>query len=554
MKNIVNATMISTMLLCCAAMQAQHPVADYEIIPLPEKVEILKGEPFELNANTVIAYPDGNDMMRKNAEFLREYVEKATGMRLGLTTTPPRQNFIILALNAKQTTGPEGYRLVVDGKGVSLTATAENGIFYGVQTLRKSLPIVQTAVVNLPAVQITDEPRFSYRGIHLDVSRHFFDVDVVKQTIDMLALHNQNTFHWHLTDDQGWRVEIKKYPLLTQIGSVRQRTVIGHNTPIYDNTPTGGYYTQEQMREVVEYAKERYITVIPEIDMPGHMMAVLACYPEFGCTGGPYHVAEEWGIANDILCAGNEKVYSFIEDVLDELVEIFPSKYIHIGGDEAPRVRWEHCDKCQALIKQLGLVKDDEHSAEDKLQSYFMNRVEKYLNGKGRQIIGWDEILDGDPSQTATVMSWRGATGGIKAAKTGRDVIMTPNGFVYFDYYQSERTNREPLAIGGLLPVEKVYSLDPVDQLSPEEQKHIIGVQANLWTEYVPYQEQLQYMYMPRVAALSEVQWCLPTQGDYENFKARLPRLVKLYQLLGWKYARHALPADFDHGQSSSLR
>jgi len=554
MRNIVKATMISTMLLCCAPIQAQHPVADYEIIPLPEKVEKLKGEPFELNPNTVIAYPDGNEMMRKNAEFLREYVEKATGMHLGLTTNPPRQNFIILALNAKQTTGPEGYRLVVDGKGVSLTATAENGIFYGVQTLRKSLPIVQTAVVNLPAVQITDEPRFSYRGIHLDVSRHFFDVDVVKQTIDMLALHNQNTFHWHLTDDQGWRVEIKKYPLLTQIGSVRQRTVIGHNTPIYDNTPTGGYYTQEQMREVVEYAKERYITVIPEIDMPGHMMAVLACYPEFGCTGGSYHVAEEWGIANDILCAGNEKVYSFIEDVLDELVEIFPSKYIHIGGDEAPRVRWEHCDKCQALIKKLGLAKDDEHSAEDKLQSYFMNRVEKYLNGKGRQIIGWDEILDGDPSPTATVMSWRGAAGGIKAAKTGRDVIMTPNGFVYFDYYQSERTNREPLAIGGFLPVEKVYSLDPVDQLSPEEQKHIIGVQANLWTEYIQYQEQLQYMYMPRVAALSEVQWCLSTQGDYEHFKARLPKLVKLYQLLGWKYAQHALPADFDHGQSSLLR
>ena len=532
---------------------AQQNVASYDIIPLPQQTQLKGGPAFELRNTTVIAYPDENEMMRKNAEFLREYIQKATGMKLGLTTNPPRMNFINLTLD-KSIKNTEGYRLVIDERGVSIAGGAENGVFYGTQTLRKSLPLVRNKeVVELPAVEITDEPRFGYRGIHLDVSRHFFDVDVVKQTIDMLALHNQNTFHWHLTDDQGWRVEIKKYPELTRFGSIRQRTVIGHNTPVYDNTPVGGYYTQDQMREVVEYAKERYITVIPEIDMPGHMSSVLACFPELGCTGGPYHVAEEWGIADDILCAGNDKVYDLIEDILDELIEIFPSKYIHLGGDEAPRVRWQSCPKCQARIHQLGLVKDDEHSAEDKLQSYFMSRIEKYLNGKGRQIIGWDEILDGEPSQTATVMSWRGVKGGIKAAKSGRDVIMSPNSNAYLDHYQSENTSREPMAIGGFLPVEKVYSFDPMDQLSTEEQKHIIGVQGNLWTEYIPYPEQLQYMYMPRVAALSEVQWCKPTQGDYEAFKARLPKLVDLYKLLGWKYARHALPADYDHGANALL-
>jgi len=400
MKNLIKVMLFSLLALCSIGLYGQQPAASYDIIPQPMKVQLKGGAPFELSATTAIAYPDGNELMRKNAEFLREYIQKSTGLKLGLTTNPTRMNCINLSLDSKLSTGKEGYLLVVDDRGVSLMAAEENGIFYGIQTIRKSLPILKEKVeqVALPAVQITDEPRFGYRGIHLDVARHFFDVDVVKQTIDMLVLHNQNTLHWHLTDDQGWRVEIKKYPELTRFGSIRQRTVIGHNTPIYDNTSSGGYYTQAEMREVIEYAKERYITVIPEIDMPGHMMAVLACFPELGCTGGPYHVAEEWGISDDILCAGNDKVYAFIEDILSELVEIFPSKYIHIGGDEAPRVRWQNCPKCQARIQQLGLVKDDEHSAEDKLQSYFMARVEKFLNSKGRQIIGWDEILDGDPS------------------------------------------------------------------------------------------------------------------------------------------------------------
>jgi len=525
---------------------AQQPSANYDVIPQPQQVQLKGGTPFQLNANTVIAYPDGNELMRRNAEFLREYVEKNTGMRLRLTTNPPRMNCINLSLDSKLKLGKEGYMLIVDDRGVSMMATAENGIFYGIQTLRKSLPIVKDAqVVDLPAVQINDEPRFGYRGIMLDVARHFFDVKTVKQTIDMMVLHNQNTLHWHLTDDQGWRVEIKKYPQLTKIGAVRDRTVVGHNTPVYDNTPYGGYYTQEDIREVLRYAAERYITIVPEIDMPGHMVAALACFPELGCTGGPYHVGEKWGISDEVLCIGNEKTFEFIEGVLDEIVEMFPSTYIHIGGDEAPRVRWHDCPKCQARIKAEGIVGDSEHSAEDKLQSYFMARVERYLNAKGRQIIGWDEILDGEVAPNATVMSWRGTAGGIKAAKMGHDVIMSPTTYAYLDYYQSENQSREPLAIGGFLPVEKVYQLDPMDQLNADEQKHIKGVQANLWTEYIAVPEHLQYMYMPRVAAIAEVQWCQPSVRNYEKFLIKLPRLVDIYQQSGWQYARHALPKDY---------
>jgi len=521
--------------------------ANYEVIPLPQHITTVKGDPFVLNASTQIAYPEGNALMKRNAEFLAEYIQKAVKLNLAIVSKAPNENAICLLLN-DQITNKEGYQLQVDKKLVKINGASENGVFYGIQTLRKSLPILQqSAAVSLPAVQIADEPRFGYRGIMLDVGRHYFDVDVVKQTIDMLALHNQNVFHWHLTEDQGWRIEIKKYPRLTEVGSIRERTVIGHNTPIYDNTPHSGYFTQEQAREIVKYAQERYITVIPEIDMPGHMVSALASYPELGCTGGPYKVLDKWGIADDVLCIGNDKTFEFIEGVLSEIIEIFPSKYIHIGGDEAPRTRWHDCAKCQERIRVEGIKADGEHSAEDKLQSYFMARVERFLNAHGRQIIGWDEILDGDVAPNATVMSWRGMTGGIKAAKLHHDVIMSPTTNVYLDYYQSENRDREPQAIGGFLPLEKVYELDPTpsDQLTPDEKKHIIGVQANLWTEYIAYPEQLQYMYMPRVAAVSEVQWCDGTHKDYELFKNRLPRLVDWYRVNGWQYARHALPENY---------
>lgn len=349
-----------------------------------------------------------------------------------------------------------------------------------------------------------------------------------------------NTLHWHLTEDQGWRIEIKKYPKLTEIGSVRQRTVIGHNSGEYDNTPYGGFYTQEEAREIVEYAQKRYVTIIPEIDLPGHMLAALAAYPELGCTGGPYEVCPNWGVFEDVLCIGNEKTIPFLEDIMTEIIDIFPSKYIHIGGDEAPRTRWQKCPKCQALIRKEGLKADKQHTAEDRLQSYCTARIEKFLNEHGRQIIGWDEILEGDLAPNATVMSWRGSAGGIKAAQMGHDVIMTPNTYCYFDYFQSEDTKNEPYdAIGGYIPVEKVYSFDPVEGLDEKQQKYVLGVQANVWTEYMTSPEQVEYMVLPRMAALAEVQWTQPGKKEYNNFLQRLGQLAKFYDRDGLNYAKH---------------
>ncbi|MDE5560630.1 MAG: family 20 glycosylhydrolase, partial [Bacteroidaceae bacterium] len=392
----------------------------------------------------------------------------------------------------------------------------------------------------LPAVEITDAPRFSYRGTMLDVSRHFVPLDSLKRYVDMLALHNINRFHWHLSEDQGWRIEIKSRPLLTELGSKRSETVIGRNSGKYDGIPYGGFYTQEEAKELVRYAAERYITIIPEIDMPGHMMGALHGYPELGCTGGPYEVWRQWGVSDEVLCAGNDETLRFIEDVLTEITEIFPSEYIHVGGDECPKTRWKECPKCQARIKQLGIKADDKHSAEEYLQSFIIGHAEKFLNSKGRRLIGWDEILEGGLAPNSTVMSWRGEGGGIEAARQKHDVIMTPNSYLYFDYYQTKDTENEPLAIGGYVPVERVYSYEPAPKaLTPEEQKYIIGVQANLWTEYVPTYSHVEYMLLPRLAALCEVQWSRADKKDYDSFIARLPQLVKLYDLNRYNYATH---------------
>ena len=420
-----------------------------------------------------------------------------------------------------------------------ISGPTEAGVFYGIQTLRKSIPVVQGMDIALPAVEISDYPRFSYRGAHLDVSRHFFPVDSVKRFIDMLALHNINRFHWHISDDQGWRIEIKSRPELTEIGSKRTETVIGHNTGKYDGQPYGGFYTQEEAKEIVAYAADRHITVIPEIDMPGHMQAALTAYPELGCTGGPYEVWKIWGISDDVLCAGNDETLKFIDDVLGEIIEIFPSEYIHVGGDECPKVRWKTCPKCQARIKALGIKGDKKHSAEAYLQSFIITHAEKFLNGKGRQIIGWDEILEGGLAPNSTVMSWRGESGGIEAAKQHHDVIMSPNTYLYFDYYQSKDVENEPEAIGGYLPIERVYSYEPMPKsLTPEEQKYIKGVQANLWTEYIPTFSQVEYMELPRMAALAEVQWTNAPK-DFKAFLPRLVRMTELYDRLGYNYAKH---------------
>ena len=516
----------------CGSVQEE---ANYQIIPLPQEIVTSQVNPFILKSGVKILYPEGNEKMQRNAQFLADYLKTATGKDFSIEAGTEGKNAIVLALGS-EVENPESYQLKVTDQGVTITAPTEAGVFYGIQTLRKSLPIALGADVALPAVEIKDAPRFGYRGAHFDVSRHFFTIDEVKTYIDMLALHNMNRLHWHITDDQGWRLEIKKYPKLTEIGSQRSGTVIGRNSGEYDNTPYGGFYTQEQAKEIVDYAAERYITVVPEIDLPGHMLAALAAYPELGCTGGPYEVCPRWGVFEDVLCIGNEKSMQFLEDVMAEIIDIFPSKYIHIGGDEAPRTRWKKCPKCQARIRTEKLKADKNHTAEDRLQSYCMTRIEKLLNSKGRQIIGWDEILEGDVAPNATVMSWRGSAGGIKAAQLGHDVIMTPNDYCYFDYYQSEDTRHEPFAIGGFVPLEKVYSLNPTASLTEEQAKHILGTQANLWTEYIPTSEQVEYMVLPRMAALAEVQWTQLEKKDYTNFTTRLAGLIGLYRRDGLNY------------------
>ncbi len=543
-KTFFGLLLLSALLFSC---KEQAVTASYNVVPLPQEIAMGQEKGFVLNKNTSIVYT-GDEAMKRNAELLAEYIKESTGLVLSVTSSETA-GAITLATGL-ESENAEGYRLTADSKGVSITGTTAAGVFYGIQTLRKALPVTEGGEILLPAVTINDYPRFSYRGAHLDVSRHFFTTDSIKRFIDMLALHNLNRFHWHLTDDQGWRIEIKKYPRLTTVAAQRDETVIGRNSPEYDGKHYGPFfYTQEECREIVAYAAERHITVIPEIDLPGHMQAALAAYPEYGCTGGPYEVWKMWGVSDNVLCAGNDATLSFIEDVLSEVIEVFPSEYIHIGGDECPKTQWEKCPKCQARIKALGIKGDDKHSAEMYLQSFVINHAEKFLNSKGRQIIGWDEILEGGLAPNATVHSWRGVEGGIEAARQGHDCIMSPTTFMYFDYYQTKYTDNEPLAIGGYVPVEKVYSFEPInDTLPADVQKHIIGVQANLWSEYVPAYSHVEYMELPRMAALCEVQWCRPENKDFGSFKQRLLQLFRLYDRKQYNYAKHILDIEEEFG------
>ena len=441
----------------------------------------------------------------------------------------------------------EGYELNIAKNNIIITASEAGGFLYAIQTLKQLLPKEiyannSTTITSceLPCLEIIDSPRFGYRGLMIDVARHFYSVDQMKKIIDVMTVHKLNTLHWHLSDDQGWRIEIKGYPLLTEKGSMRNKTMIRKEWDNYDNTPYGGFYTQDEIKEVIKYADDNCITVIPEIDLPGHMMAALASYPELGCTGGPYEVSGQWGVRDDVLCPGKEHTFEFIEGVLSEVMDLFPSEYIHIGGDECPKVRWEECTLCQERIKNENIKADDKHSAEFFLQSYTMARVEKFLNSKGRQIIGWDEILEGELAPNATVMSWRGIKPGIEAARLGHEVIMTPGSHLYFDLYQTRNTDSDPLANGGYVPVERVYSYEPIPaDLTKEEQKLIIGTQANLWTEYITSNEQLEYMLLPRLAALSEVQWSNPENKDWNNFVSRLGHITDIYDELGMTYANH---------------
>ena len=537
--------LFSTCFYACSEKRTLN--SDYEIIPKPLDVNCKGDASFLLKDGVAVIYPENNRKMQDNAEFLVDYVERQTGVKLTSHAGMPVDGAICLTLDLSDDNA-EAYKLIVNDKRVCISGASEAGVFYGIQTLRKSLPVAQDINVNLSAVEIYDKPRFAYRGAMLDVARHFYTVDEVKTFIDMLALHNINRFHWHLTDDQGWRIEIKKYPKLMSVASERKETVVGRwYSGIYDGKPYGGYYTQDELRDVIDYAAKRHITIIPEVDLPGHMQAALTAYPELGCTGGPYEVRTIWGVSQDVLCVGNDFTLQFVKDVLSEVADIFPSEYIHIGGDECPKVRWEKCPKCQERIKSLGLKSDAKHTKEQRLQSYMIQEAAKYLKEKGKRIIGWTEILEGGLVPDATLMSWIGESGGIEAAHQHHDVIMTPNTYLYFDYYQSKKVEDEPLAIGGYLPIEKTYNYEPMPkELTKEEQQYIKGVEANLWTEYIPVFSQVQYMVLPRLGAAAEVQWTDPSKKDYKDFLRRVPHLVAVYDCYGWNCATHVYDVNVD--------
>lgn len=504
---------------------AQNPLP---LIPQPQQIELHQGS-FTINKETVI---QANANLIQ-AQYLQKAIKELTGLDLKIQSAVNKPNRIVLAHSETNWKSHEGYGLLISNKKfAAIYAKTPEGFFYGIQTFLQLFPLEKKDKINLPCLSISDEPKYSWRGMHLDVSRHFFPKEFIKKYIDYLAMYKMNTFHWHLTDDQGWRIEIKKYPKLTEVGAWRKGSMIGHyNDQKFDDKPYGGFYTQEDIKEIVTYAKERHITVVPEIEMPGHSVAALASYPELSCTGGPFEVAKQWGVLDDVLCP-KESTFEFMENVLTEVMTLFPSETIHIGGDESPKVRWKNCAHCQALIKKEGLK--DEHE----LQSYFIKRIEKFLNSKGRKIIGWDEILEGGLAPNAAVMSWRGTEGGIAAAKQKHYVVMTPGSHCYLDHYQGEPKN-EPVAIGGYTTVEKVYSLEPTPkELSVEEAKYILGAQGNMWTEYMNSPEHVEYMAMPRMAALAEVVWGTSQPEKYKDFQNRLIQHFSVYDKKGINYSR----------------
>ena len=547
MKKILFLTILSSFLAACTP----DSVRTINVVPYPNDVQMTHGT-FNAKGADFYFSPEFDTLTLNIIQNFAEKLSVVSGSKANIQEGSSRRGFIF----AHDSEIPEeSYSLNITRKAVTVKASSLRGVNYAIQTLKQMLPVeifgTQTAAQadwKLPCATINDAPRFHYRGMHMDVSRHFFDMEMVKKYIDIMEVHKLNRLHWHLTDDQGWRIEIKKYPKLTEIGSIRKQTLVGHlsKNKTYDGIPYGEgcWFSQEQIKEIIAYAAGKGIDIIPEIDLPGHMLAALAAYPEYGCTGGPYDVWGRWGISEEVLCAGNEKTMIFLENVLDEVAALFPSEYIHIGGDECPKVRWEKCPKCQAKIRELGLKSDDKFNAEHYLQSYVMKRMTAFLEGKGKKIIGWDEILEGEVAESAVVMSWRGVSGGLKAARMGNDAIMTPNSFFYLDYYQSKDKENEPLAIGGYVPIEKCYSYEPfTDDMTEEEKTHIIGVQANLWTEYIATGDHLEYMLLPRMAALSEVQWCQPENKDWNRFLESADDFCSIYDTMGYNYATHIFNA-----------
>ena len=539
-------------LVIAGTLSANAQRAEYDVIPLPKEVKVDSANVFVLKNGMGVSFDASSEEIFRNVVFLRQWVEETTGISLKLTPTD-KKAAIRLSLDYKEAKDEaeaelteqqkEAYRIKVDKKGIAIIARQPIGLFRAAQTLRKSLPIVKNAdKVELPYAEILDEPRFEYRGVLLDCGRHYFTVEFIKKFLDVMALHGSNQFHWHLTEDQGWRFEVKAYPSLAPLGSVRAETVIGPgNSGVYDGTPYGGYYTQEECREVVSYAAERYINVVPEIDLPGHMQSALHVFPHLGCTGGPYPVRTYWGVSREVLCGGNPETMTFLKTVLGELCDVFPSKYIHIGGDECPKHRWQKCPTCQAKIKELGLKNDGKHTPENQLQSYINREVETFMKERGRAIIGWDEILEGGLSGESIIMSWRGIKGGIAAARQGHRVIMSPNVYSYIDHPQLKDLGKQPRTTDSyIVSASKIYSFEPLipDSLTNEQQRLILGPQVNLWTEHVAYPQHAFYQLLPRLGASCEVQWCNPEQKNFDYFKKRLPRLKKLYDLLGVNYCK----------------
>ena len=541
MKKII---LIATCFLFSLIGAAQQPaqLKSLPIIPLPKELK-LSNDHFVLSSQTKIVLM--SDSFKPEVDYLNNYFKTNYGFDLAVVTVLPTDgNYIIITRPNFEAGWTENYDLTINQNQIFCLAEGNAGLFYAMQTLIQILPLEKSAEIKIPCIQIKDAPRYKWRGMHLDCSRHFFTKNEVKKYIDYLAMYKFNVFHWHLVDDQGWRIEIKKYPLLTSIGGTRKETIIGkavYNkdwTPSkenkYDGISYGGFYTQEDIKEIVAYAQSKYITVLPEIEMPGHSLAALAAYPQFSCTGGPFETFTRWGVSDDVYCAGKDETFSFLEDILSEVMDLFPGKYIHIGGDECLKDRWKVCPKCQKRIA------DEKLKTEEDLQSYFITRIEKFVNSKGKQIIGWDEILEGGLAPNAALMSWRGVKGGIEAAKQKHNVVMSPGKPCYFDHYQSKDKTKEPLAIGGFNPLDSVYAYNPTPKgLTGEESAFIMGAQANVWTEYITSFSQVEYMSMPRMAALSEALWTPTEKKNYKDFIVRLKLHAPTLDKLGVNYAKH---------------
>lgn len=518
-------------------------VADYNVIPQVQNLSVKDGDVYVFDSSRKLVYD--NQDSRRSLELFAQDLEELVGIRPSVAagTSEDAKDNVYFTLGL-QDGRKEAYSINVSSDGILVRAVSPEGIYRATRTLLKSVGTEKTSSVEFPSAEVSDWPRFGYRGLMLDVSRHFSDVEMVKRTIDMLALHQLNMFHWHLTDDQGWRIEIKSHPELTEVGAWRDDTVVGRylggtDYPT-DGKRHGGFYTQEQIREIVAYAKERYIEIIPEIDLPGHTSAVLAAYPQLGCEDKEYKVANRWGVIRDVLCAGNPASLDLFKDIMDEVCDLFPGKYIHLGGDECVKDRWKACPKCQKKIRELCLKDGSRYSKEDYLQSWFMGEVASYVQSKGKRVIGWDEILEGVPMDDSVIMSWRGTEGGITAARMGHDVVMTPTSDMYFDQSQTLASQLEEIPVGGFINVMKVYSYEPLPaSLTPEQQKHILGCQANVWCEYMPEERIRQYQMLPRLAALSEVQWTMPERKNYKDFLKRLPKMLSIYDHYGYNYAKH---------------